>query len=154
VLLPFTDGLVATHGFDPEMAMLADRHYSRRTPGARQFLYSGRRLVLRDNEGLVLFGWMWPDEQYRMDDQSGFYCAIFRNESLRRGSEIIVEAESAAFAAWGPNRMYTYVDPTQLRQPEHKYRRSLPGYCFLKAGWKFVRVSTTGKHLLAKELSS
>jgi hypothetical protein len=55
MMLPMWDGLVATSHFDAEMAQLADRHYSRRTVGARQFMYSGRKLVLRDPAGLVLF---------------------------------------------------------------------------------------------------
>src|SRR5262245_17925661 len=108
--LPFTDGLVRTNHFDSDMSMLADRHYSRRTPGARQFLYSGRKLVLRNTEGTVLFGWVYPDPTMRMDGQKGYNCAIFRNESRRRSSEIILEAERMAFEKWGPNRVYTYVD--------------------------------------------
>src|SRR6185503_18190417 len=79
--LAFTDELIVTNHFDPEMAMLADRHYSRRTVGARQFLYSGRKLVIRDAAGDVLFGWLYPDESMRMDGQRGYNCAIFRNES-------------------------------------------------------------------------
>ena len=80
MLLPFTDGLVKTTHFDCEMSRLADRHYSRRTIGARQFLYSGRKLVLRNAEGSVLFAWMYPDPTMRMDGQVGYNCAIFRNE--------------------------------------------------------------------------
>lgn len=98
MLLPFTDSLVKTTHFDGEMSMLADRHYSRRTPGARQFLYNGRKLVLRSADGSVLFGWMFPQAEMRMDGQRGYYCAIFRNESQRRGSEIVLEAEEAAFS--------------------------------------------------------
>ncbi len=143
MLLPMFDGLVKTTHFDPEMAALADRHYSRRTVGARQFLYSGRKLVLRDAEGLVLFGWMFPDEAMRMDGQSGYNCAIFRNETKRFASEIILEAEDWATRYWGPNRFYTYVDPRQVRG-------NPPGNCFYRAGWKFVRLSADGKHLLAK----
>ena len=145
MMLPiFDEGLVKTTHFDSEMSMLADRHYSRRTVGSRQFLYSGRKLVLRDVEGLVLFGWMFPDETMRMDGQKGYNCAIFRNESKRLASEIILEAEDAAFRYWGKNRVYTYVDP-------RKVRGNPPGNCFYRAGWKFVRNSSDGKHLLAKE---
>ena len=61
MLLPLTDGLMKTTHFDDECRQLADRHYSRRTVGARQFAYSGRKLVLRDAGGLVLFVWMFPD---------------------------------------------------------------------------------------------
>lgn len=145
-MLAWTEGLMRTTHFDDEMRQLADRHYSRRTIGARQFLYSGRKLVLRNAEGTVLFAWMWPDESMRMDGQAGYNNALFRNESSRKSSDIILEAEQAAFERWGPNRLYTYVDPKAVRSPN-------PGYCFKVAGWKFVRLSAGGKHLLAKELT-
>ena len=103
MLLPLddTDGLIRTTHFDHEMAQLADRHYSRRTVGARQFLYSGRKLVLRNAEGTILFAWLYPDPAMRMDGQTGLTCAIFRNESTRKASEIILEAERHAFKKWG-----------------------------------------------------
>lgn len=145
-ILPFTDGLMLTTQYDQECRELADRHYSRRTPGARQFCYSGKKLVLRDSAGLVLFVWMFPDVEKRMDGQTGYNCTIFRNESPRPSSDIILEAEEIAFGWWGRARLYTYVDP-------RKVRSSNPGYCFKVAGWRFVRRSTKGLHLLAKELS-
>lgn len=148
--LDFSEALIITNHFDPEMAILADRHYSRRTVGARQFLYSGRKIVIRDARGDVLFGWMFPDEDKRMDGQTGYNCAIFRNESPRSSSSIILECEAIAFARWGPARMYTYVNPQKIRSVN-------PGYCFKKAGWTNVRnpdgslrVSKAGQHLLEK----
>lgn len=135
--------LVRTTHFDPSMAALADRHYSRRTVGARQFAYSGRKLVLRDSSARVLWVWMFPDPAMRMDGQTGYNCAIFRNESDRRSSDIILEAERYAIDYWGPNRMYTYVDP-------RKVRSSNPGYCYLKAGWHPHGYSKGGKRLLVK----
>ena len=143
MLIPFHAGLMRTTHFDQECRALADRHYSRRTVGARQFAYSGRKLVLRDAAGLVLFVWMYPDETMRMDGQVGYNCAMFRNESARRSSDIILEAESMAVEKWGPNRMYTYVDPSKIASRN-------PGYCFKRAGWRFVRLSAGGKHLLEK----
>ena len=142
--LAFDEGLIVTTKFDPEMAALADRHYSRRTPGARQFMYSGRTLVLRDAAGLVLFGWYWARADLRMDGQGGYCCAIFRNESARRSSDIILEAERRAFERWGPGRLFTYVDPAKVRSPN-------PGYCFKRAGWRFAGLASGGKHLLVKE---
>ena len=144
-MLPFWPGLVSTTPFDPEMAALADRHYSRRTIGARQFCYAGRKLVLRNTEGTVLFVWMWCRDDMRMDSQTGYNCSIFRNESSRRSSEIINEAERAAFDKWGPNRVYTYVHPRKIRS-------SNPGFCFQMAGWSKAGVSKGGLILLAKEL--
>lgn len=144
MLLPLFEGLVKTSHCDPEMAALADRHYSRRKVGARQFLNSGRKLVLRDRDGLVLFGWIYPYDGIRWDGQNGYNCAIFRNESRRLASEIIREAETWATRYWGPHRFYTYIDPT-------KVKGNPPGNCFLRAGWRFSRLSAGGKHLLVKE---
>ena len=137
------DRLVKTTPFDDEMRQLADRHYSRRTVGARQFAYSGRKLVLRDAAGDVLWVWMFPDPSMRMDGQTGYNCAIFRNESSRRSSDIILEAEQFAIARWGPGRMYTYIDPAKVRSTN-------PGYCYLKAGWHSHGYSKGGKRLMVK----
>ena len=146
MLLPLWEGLVKTSHYDPEMAALADRHYSRRTVGARQFCYSGRKLVLRDCPGSVLFVWMWPYDDHRLDDQTGYNCAIFRNESSRLSSDIILEAERCATNYWGPNRFYTYVDAGKVKSAN-------PGYCFKVAGYRFVRLaSDRKKHLLVKEV--
>ena len=124
--------------------MLADRHYSRRTIGARQFLYSGRKLVLRDALGQVLFAWIYPDAMMRMDGQTGYNNAIFRNESERRSSDIVLEAERAAIAKWGIGRGYTYVDPERVRSVN-------PGYCFKMAGWRVDGQSKSGKIRLVKD---
>ena len=144
MLLPLWDGLVKTTHYDPEMAALADRHYSRRTVGARQFCYAGRKLVLRNTEGTVLFVWMWPKDEMRMDRQTGYNCALFRNESRRLSSDVIIEAERHAFNRWGVNRCYTYVNPGKIKS-------SNPGFCFKAAGWKRIGRSKSGLHLLAKE---
>jgi hypothetical protein len=156
MLLPFDSALIRTNHFDPEMAALADRHYSRRTVGARQFLYSGRKLVLRNSEGTILFGWLYPDPAMRWDGQRGYNCAIFRNESSRLSSEIILEAERLAVEKWGPNRMYTYIDPARTKTIKVRGQRAI-GFCYLKAGWKPLVhgngkpcISQSGQHLLVK----
>lgn len=146
MILPFTSGLIQTTHFDPEMAALADRHYSRRTPGARQFCYSGRKLVLRNAEATVLFVWMFPDPALRMDKQVGYNCAIFRNESDRRSSEIILEAERFAVAKWGAGRAYTFVDGRKIRSTN-------PGWCFIAAGWRVCGKTKSGKRILEKNLT-
>lgn len=144
MFLPFTAGLIRTTHFDQECRQLADRHYSRRTVGAKQFAYSGRKLVLRDALGEVLFVWMYPDAAMRMDGQTGYNCAIFRNESTRLASEIILEAERWAIEKWGSGRGYTYVDPRKIQSRN-------PGYCFKRAGWEQVGFSKGGQVLLVKD---
>lgn len=143
-VLSSSGGLIVTTHFDQECRLLADRHYSRRTVGARQFAYSGRKLVLRDALGEVLFVWMFPDPAMRMDGQTGYNCAIFRNESSRLASEIILEAERCAIEKWGVNRGYTYVDPAKIRSRN-------PGYCFKAAGWRRVGESKSRQVLLVKD---
>jgi hypothetical protein len=79
----------------------------------------------------------------RMDGQTGYNCSIFRNESTRLSSEIILEAESLAERKWGSNRFYTYVDGRKIKSRN-------PGFCFLKAGWRRIGYSKSGLLLLAK----
>jgi len=146
VLLPLTDGLIATSAADPDCARLADRHYSRRTIGHAQFAPSGRKLVLRDMAGLIVFVWLFPYPGYRRDGQAGYNCTMFRNESLRQSSAIILEAEQLALSKWGANRAYTYVDARKVHSAN-------PGYCFKCAGWAHVGYSKDrGLHLLEKWL--
>lgn len=146
MLLPWSEGLVRTWAADPECAQLADRHYSRGTVGARQFSPSGRKLILRDTAGLVVFVWLFPYPGFRSDGQEGYNNTLFRNESSRRSSEIILEAEACAVAMWGAGRAYTYVDAAKVASVN-------PGYCYKCAGWRRVGYSTErGRHLLEKQL--
>src|SRR5215467_5738959 len=101
MLLPFTSGLVETNRADPECAALIDRHYSRQARGALQFVPPGECLVLRNTEGTVLFVWLRNTIE-RYDKQVGINCTVFRNESSRLSSEIILEAEQLAVKRWGP----------------------------------------------------
>ena len=132
MLLSFETGLVKTSHYDPEMRQLADRHYSRQTVGAKQFSGCGRKLVLRNHEGTVLFIWIF--QNYRRDKQTGFNCSLFRNESARLSSEIILEAEQLAVEKWGAGRAFTFIDSKKIQSAN-------PGYCFKVAGWKRVGYS-------------
>jgi hypothetical protein len=143
VLLPFTNGLTQTSHFDPEMASLADRHYSRQSPGARQFAGNGQKIVLRDSTGLVLF--VWLNQQFRNDGLYGYNNQWFRNESSRLASEIILEAESFAVLRWGPGPAFTIVD-------QRKIRSTNPGCCYKKAGWKLWGCTAVGKLIFTKFL--
>lgn len=138
MLLPFNEGLTRTKKCDPECARLADSHYSRQKVGSHQFMPPGRTIVLRDNEGTVVFGWLWQEK--RDDGQEGYNCSIFRNESIRRASDVILEAERFAIKEWGPNRMFTYIDPKKVKKSR------TPGRCFLKAGWRYVLDSSGKKY--------
>ena len=142
-MLPFTDDLVRVGKFDAESVALADKHYSRQKAGTNQFMPPGRTMVLRNTEGTVVFGWLHQEK--RDDHQRGYNCSIFRNESERLSSDIIREAQEMVWEEWGVERLFTYVDPTKLRQSSQKYRKpKIPGKCFIAAGWK-LRVHKNGK---------
>lgn len=143
VQLMFSEpGLVAVRRVDT-IRELADRHYSRQKVGAREFMPPGSTLVLRDSEGRCVFGWVLNTVP-RLDGEIGVCCTIFRNESVRPSAEIIREADEAAWERWPMQpRHFTYVDP-------EKVRSSNPGYCFKVAGWRFVRRSISGLHLLER----
>lgn len=143
MLLPFTDRLIETGRFDCESALLADRHYSRGKIGSPQFAPPGELIVLRDASGLVVFTWV--RQQFRLDEQFGYYCSMFRNESPRLSSDIILEAETFAVARWGAGRAFTFIDPRRVASAN-------PGYCFKRAGWKFVGLNPKGQHILEKYL--
>jgi hypothetical protein len=140
--------LVVSHRADPELAEMADRHYSRRTIGAVCFTGPGRDLTLRNHEGTIVFVWMWHnnngEQLQRWDKQTGYCCSIFRNESGLKASEIILEAERIVLEEWGRDRVYTYVDPAKIRKSR------TPGRCFLKAGWKTSKTTSSGLLLLDK----
>ncbi len=142
--LSFDDSLHLTHRADYEIVRLAARHYSCSNPERTQICPPSEDLLLRDAMAEMVFG--WARQLYRADGFGGWLnCFIFRNESPRKSSEIILEAERCAIHKWGPIRAFTYIDPTKIASAN-------PGYCFKQAGWKFLRRSPDGKHILTKVL--
>ena len=135
---------------------MADRHYSRKTIGSRQFAPPGRKLVLYIPGPLwpfeVAAAWVWwhPHENApigrngcrRADGYDGWYnCSLFRNESAPvLSSELIREAVDLVNKEWGlpPYGYDTYVWPEKLRSIN-------PGYCYQKAGWLKDGWSKDGK---------
>ena len=135
-MLPFAEVLVTIDG-DPDCRELADKHYSRKTKGAALFVGPGYKIVLRNPEGTWVFA--WRNSAFREDGQTGWECTIFRNESPRLSSEIILECER-----YVGGRKFTYIDPDEIQSPN-------PGYCFKVAGWKYDGMSKRGLHRLVKE---
>ena len=92
------------------------------------FVGPGQKMVLINHEGTALFVW----RKYISDDgQEGVNCAVFRNESSVKSSDLILEAEHIARKRWPLERLFTYVNPKKIESIN-------PGYCFKKAGWRTV----------------
>lgn len=132
----------------PEAMELFRRHYSfnrRRDQMSLSFCVGRNRnagLFVGPGEKLVLLlpGALFIWRKFRRaDGQQGVNCAAFRNESPVRASELILAAEVHAWDRWPGERLYTYVNDRRIRKTR------TPGRCFLKAGWRYVRDSETGK---------
>jgi hypothetical protein len=131
--------------FDRRAVALADRHYNRRKVGSPQFMPPGETVVLLLPDGRAVFGWWRPHPRSglkAMNGLDGWTCSIFRNESARRSSELILEAELALRGATcGPDGLLTYVW-------DKKVQSRNPGYCFKCAGYEVRGRSADGKKTL------
>lgn len=133
--LPCSDRWMRVTKFDRAACALADRHYSRQTPGSWQFMPPGQTLVLMTPCRHALFGWQRPHpntDARRADGLDGWFCSIFRNEGAALASELILDAERVLAATHpddcGPDGMLTYVKADAIRSTN-------PGFCFKRAGW-------------------
>ena len=131
--------------FDPIGAAMADRHYSRRTVGAPQFMPPGQTIVLIAKDMSAVWGWWRPHPSSGielMSGLSGWTCCIFRNEGQTKSSELILDAEEALLGlTCGETGMITYVWCDRVRSTN-------PGYCYQLAGWEKTGWSADGKKRL------
>lgn len=121
---------------DPRAAALADRHYSRQTPGSVQFTAPGRKLVLLSDDERALWAAV---ENLDPAGRRKWRVAIFRNEGQSLSSDLVREATARTLGFW--TRFYggcpavplrTEVDVRKVRAKRD------PGRCFLRAGWRRV----------------
>ena len=138
------DRLYAVSPGDPGVRALVKGHYSVKR-GGRSWWSPAKSLCLTNIDRTIAFLWQHPKPEYRRDHQDGYNNSLFRNVDGRLSSDIILEAERSVVEAWGPGRAYTYIDPKEVKS-------SNPGYCYKKAGWRYVKTSDSGKHLLEKYL--
>lgn len=132
---------IVTKDGDPRLLALADRHYSRKTVGARLAVQPGRRIVLVTADGRA--AWVTSHTRYRRDGRTGWECSLFRNEGPFLSSHLIVLALGITRYLWGdppPEGMFTFVG------------RHLRGGCFHAAG--FRKDGTTQDGRLCLRLSA
>lgn len=126
-----------TNKGDQDVRRLADRHYTRRKVGDRQFTRNGENLVFVTED--LKAAWVThrpsPGKAMRDDGRDAWECALFRNEGPDRSSDLIREAVALTVALWGSfprDGLLTYVDPGKVRS-------EVPGWCFRRAGWRHPR---------------
>ena len=122
-----------SHRCDPESRVIADRHYSRQTIGAKGFVQPGRCLVLKISDAYWVTSFPFP-EYVHHDWPNSWQCSAFRNEGETLSSELILDAIAATRWKYGIapiEGMITMVD-------SRKVRSSNPGFCFQQCGFKKV----------------
>jgi hypothetical protein len=121
-----------------------ERHYSAYRYADRrkrtQFIGPGEKVVLRTEQADAVFAW-----RKFIDDsgQTGVNCAVFRNESAHRSSDLIRQADAIADCLWPDSRHYTYVDPAKVASKN-------PGFSFKCAGWRKCGLTKNGLIILEK----
>lgn len=132
---------------DGDAACLAlyERHYSayRYRDGRVRKLFCGpgEKIVLRTEAGDAMF--VWRKFIDKCPGQHGINCAVFRNESKTRSSDLIRAADAIADCIWPHSRHYTYVNGEAVAS-------SNPGFCFLAAGWRRSGRTASGLFVLER----
>ena len=133
-----------TNDGDARAAELYERHYSKyhykdgRQP--KKIVGPGEYIMLRTWSGDALFVW----RKFKDDSgQTGINCAVFRNESSIRSSDLIREADAIADLCWPGERHYTYIRAEAVKSRN-------PGWCYLCAGWKRCGYTKAGLHILER----
>lgn len=130
---------------DASCLALYERHYScpvrRGKRKQQQFVGPGEAIVLRTGDADAVFVW-----RRFIDDsgQTGINCAVFRNESKIRSSELIRQACAIADHVWPNQRHYTFVDKAKIRGTN-------PGFCFMAAGWRRNGITKGGLIILERQ---
>lgn len=128
---------------DPRARRLADEHYPRRTPGAREFMTVGKTLVMLTPCNRATWGVI---ENLDPTGAPHWRCTIFRNVGAGRSSDLIREATVLTFEYW--RRHYGGVPVVPLRtevDPKKVRPKRDPGRCFIRAGWRVVEGSPRSK---------
>lgn len=126
---------------DPRAVELANRHYSRQTIGARDFMPPGQTFVLLTRDGGAVWGVclnLDPVGSLR------WRVTIFRRESGPQASCLIREATELTFARWRERGGLPTVPLTTEVDPRKTRRKRDPGRCFLRAGWRVLDADRNG----------
>jgi len=146
---------------DPRARRIADRHYSRQSVGAEQFVQPGRCVVLYAGTSTGQAYWVtsWPFPEYvKHAWPTAWQCSAFRNEGAAKASELIKQAISATRSTFGdppPAGLVTFIDRKKVKPfiiPKGKRKgQQIYGQTFRQAG--FVEVGETKGGLLVLQLT-
>lgn len=128
---------------DRDACEFARPHYSRAKPDSKELGPPGQKIVLMGVDGKALWGSHRPApwaEASRMDGFEGHSCFIFRNDGGPQSSGLIRAAIAITAIEWNLAPFITYVAIDKVR------RKRDPGRCFIKAGFRPIRIKSKTKH--------
>lgn len=145
---------------DPRALEMADRHYSRKSPGTPEFIPAGHKIVLMHFAADGTPAALWashrpaPDAglaRPRFDGLDVWDCSIFRVEQRTvPASELIAEAVAITRGLWTPtpaDGFYTTINPRKV-PPIKRRGQDMWGYCYVKAGWELQERRTSSQGLI------
>lgn len=142
---------------DPRALEMADRHYSRQSPGTPEFTPTGNKIVLMHftEDGAPAALWAShrpePGQATRADGRDAWACTMFRVERKTvLASDLIREAVAITKALWAPlpaDGFYTTVNPRKVA-PVMRRGKPVWGYCYIKAGWRVEDERTKTRDLI------
>jgi hypothetical protein len=138
------------HHKDSRGRQLADRHYSRKTVGAAEYMPPGYKIVLIGEDDNAVWG-VQRSNPKKVSRRDGFVCwdnTIFRieNDDKRIVSPLIREAVAICIGIWKdipPDGLHTFID---IRHVNPMITRSMPawGESYVHAGFSFHSVTKGG----------
>jgi hypothetical protein len=134
---------------DVRPRLLADRHYSRQTPGHPMWTRPGYNQILyaeQRNGRAAAFCWWRPKWEsgipgtQRKDGLRAIECTLFRNETRFRSSDLIRDAVDMLME-WSHARDVALPDGfitgvNSKATAAGRSAESRPGQCFISAGWE------------------
>jgi hypothetical protein len=107
------------------------------------FVGPGEKVVLRTKNGDAIFVWR---KFINHSGDDGINCAVFRNESKHKSSELILQADKIANCLWPNSRHYTYVNQNAIKSKN-------PGFCFIAAGWTRLKQKTKSGLIVLEKIT-
>lgn len=146
---------------DPRALEMADRHYSRQSPGTPEFTPSGNKIVLMHflSNGIPAALWAShrpePGKAVRADGLDAWACTMFRVEHKTiLASDLIKEAVAITKSLWQPlpvDGFITTVNPRKVKPIKVRGKETW-GYCYIKAGWSVLDHRTKRRDLVILQL--
>lgn len=146
----FGEGWIEVRDGNDTARAIFDKHYSRyfyadgRKP--KLFVGPGEKMVLLTPDAGAVCVWR---KFISGDGQQGVNCAVFRRENGEVASSMLAAARQMAWKRWPDDRLYTYVDPREVK-PTWRAGRPTWGHCFYQDGWRFAGLTKKRLHILER----